>query len=718
MKKILSLFLALALLCACAMAEFSTDVEAINRTIQSVVVLENADGTRTAGAVVGEGLILTESAVAADPSAWTVHTESGESSGIADVIKNNAANGTALCASADGLSLPAIPIASGKTLLRGETVTVLGSPLGQVNTASTGTVGAVFEDKGATWIQINASLAGSATGAVMNESGCMVGLLSSAYDNGEGAARGIYYAVSTDSLPVTISTVVPETAAEPTAEPTAEPVEEPENDWLLINEDDLTVEIKRFEFEEKSNGHSVLRLYADIENNTGHTISLGLFEATINGEEADGTGISDITSGTQIRAEDGEKYFFFSTYGGASAEPLRNPETLEFVLQAYDSETYDDLYNLNISIKGPGASDTPAAPTTTAAPAAPVDEGLGLVLCDKDDLRIVVTDILFETYSAESNYLTMYTTVTNNTGHTIHVRVEDAVINGVEMDSAGMVGIPDGATYTEEDDECFFMPLDKTDANAIAQLKNPQTLKFTVRIVTDGDYDELYNFPVKITAPGASDDPAPAPTAAPASGTFYPYLCKGDKSNDVRVLQMRLITLGYLNDSADGVYGNNTAQAVYDFRQQNGLMNVTDAYAADQEMQNVLFGPGAKYYTEPEFGLIIPNPSTGEWNKLSNDIISFRIQVKNITKTKTIKAFELYMYATDVNGELIYGDNNVYMETTTKNVGPGQTVFSEYMNMSNCSRIDQIHARIAKIIYSDGTVVEPSDQNYESWNIN
>lgn len=48
--------------------------------------------------------------------------------------------------------------------------------------------------------------------------------------------------------------------------------------------------------------------------------------------------------------------------------------------------------------------------------------------------------------------------------------------------------------------------------------------------------------------------------------------CKiGDKGDAVRKVQKRLIALGYLSGSADGSYGNQTANAVKSFQKRNGL---------------------------------------------------------------------------------------------------------------------------------------------------
>ena len=58
-----------------------------------------------------------------------------------------------------------------------------------------------------------------------------------------------------------------------------------------------------------------------------------------------------------------------------------------------------------------------------------------------------------------------------------------------------------------------------------------------------------------------------------AGGTVdsFTTLKKGMSGDAVRQLQQRLIQLGYLTGTADGVYGTDTAEAVYNFQKRNGL---------------------------------------------------------------------------------------------------------------------------------------------------
>ncbi len=69
----------------------------------------------------------------------------------------------------------------------------------------------------------------------------------------------------------------------------------------------------------------------------------------------------------------------------------------------------------------------------------------------------------------------------------------------------------------------------------------------------------------------ATARPTAAPTANTNAATVQATLLKkGDKGNEVRAMQARLVALGYLT-SADGIYGISTYNAVVAFQKKNGL---------------------------------------------------------------------------------------------------------------------------------------------------
>lgn len=75
----------------------------------------------------------------------------------------------------------------------------------------------------------------------------------------------------------------------------------------------------------------------------------------------------------------------------------------------------------------------------------------------------------------------------------------------------------------------------------------------------------------------------------------YPFLKRGDRdgddSNNIVVLQNRLIALEYLFDSADGVYGENTEIAIKAFQVQH---NLKETGIADPQTQKVLYSDKAQ----------------------------------------------------------------------------------------------------------------------------
>lgn len=73
---------------------------------------------------------------------------------------------------------------------------------------------------------------------------------------------------------------------------------------------------------------------------------------------------------------------------------------------------------------------------------------------------------------------------------------------------------------------------------------------------------------------------------APEDTIEYRTLAKGSKGDDVKKLQAKLIELGYLTGSADGIFGNMSKEAVMAYQQAMGLEATGEA---DAEMQKVLY---------------------------------------------------------------------------------------------------------------------------------
>jgi murein L,D-transpeptidase YcbB/YkuD len=89
----------------------------------------------------------------------------------------------------------------------------------------------------------------------------------------------------------------------------------------------------------------------------------------------------------------------------------------------------------------------------------------------------------------------------------------------------------------------------------------------------------------------------PEPTVEPVT---YANLQKGDESNDVMKLQVRLYNLGYLNDDRDGVYGSKTQTAVKMFQETMGLPATGIADSATQAAIYAEDAPVAPGATTPQ----------------------------------------------------------------------------------------------------------------------
>ncbi len=86
------------------------------------------------------------------------------------------------------------------------------------------------------------------------------------------------------------------------------------------------------------------------------------------------------------------------------------------------------------------------------------------------------------------------------------------------------------------------------------------------------DPDQAGNTANAVTETPAAPSETPPPVPEITPNKKYHNLKRGDKGQEVKALQMRLIELGYLPEgSADGNFGNQTYKAVRNFQYYNGL---------------------------------------------------------------------------------------------------------------------------------------------------
>lgn len=210
-------------------------------------------------------------------------------------------------------------------------------------------------------------------------------------------------------------------------------------------------------------------------------------------------------------------------------------------------------------------------------------------------------------------------------------------------------------------------------------------------------------------------------TATATPYVYYPEYSRGSKGSGVRELQERLIALGYLaNGEADGSYGRRTAEAVHRFKQNNSLSDSGSHYStecvATSEMQSMLYSSSAERYVEADFPLTFPSGSYAEWYKESGNKLKIHFQVTNISTWRTVTAFEIQAYATDVWGNDLYNDS-VYYDTTKRSIAPSDYGWSDYLYLPKRDDIDKVYARISEVKFNDGTTLSNRNYDYSNWTI-
>ena len=322
------------------------------------------------------------------------------------------------------------------------------------------------------------------------------------------------------------------------------------------------------------------------------------------------------------------------------------------------------------------------------------------------------------TYANGDVDITFYCRFINGTRHTMWLKVSDVTVDGVPVDGVGKTNIAPGTdSGADSGDYIFIKPLADSRSAGVNALCNARSVAMTLTLKDNDTYEEYCSQRVTLSLTNVPSFTPRAGGTTPRpsyGGTSYRALVKGDSGEAVRRMQQRLIDLGYLYDSADGKFGSKTAEAVREFSGANGL---GASEIATPEMQEKLFSSSAKAVQEPWVPLTIRDGANGTWMKLKGDKIKFRVQVTNVSRNRTVKAFEIYMYAVDVWGDRIYGSDTVYYGTTTKKVAPGKTVYCDYFVMPNRSRINKVYVGVKKVVFTDGTIRENSSVDYTSWTL-
>ena len=184
---------------------FSDDPTAIQQASKSVVLLECYDKngdlycTGSAFAAFEAGVFVTNYHVV-EQEVYSIYakTEDGVMFEINSVLASDPKCDIAILRTKANPNIAVLPIGSSTDLAKGEKIVAIGSPLGLLNTVSTG-VFSGYNDTGAmNEIQFSASIShGSSGGALFNNAGEVIGITSASYTEGQNlnVAVPIQYAM-------------------------------------------------------------------------------------------------------------------------------------------------------------------------------------------------------------------------------------------------------------------------------------------------------------------------------------------------------------------------------------------------------------------------------------------------------------------------------------------------------------------------------------------
>lgn len=169
----------------------------------------------------------------------------------------------------------------------------------------------------------------------------------------------------------------------------------------------------------------------------------------------------------------------------------------------------------------------------------------------------------------------------------------------------------------------------ENNVNGIVAVFHDEAKAYLIMFAVEGELDasgssafEEILKTVQLASNPAGSNPAPENSAAEPAQE-YTTLQKGDKGEEVKHLQERLIELNYLSSGADGDFGNKTKEAVERFQ---SAVSLPITGIADNSTQAALFSesaPKAKVYQKMNFKELSRNPDnyTGEYYTFSGKVI-------------------------------------------------------------------------------------------------
>ena len=178
---------------------FSDDTEAIERASKSVVMLTcfDKDGepyaTGSGFAVFEDGVIVTNYHVI-EQEVYRVkaQTEDGVSFECPTVLAYDADKDIAILRADRETNLALLPVGTANGLQKGAKVVAIGSPLGLINSVSTGVFSGYMEDNAGSMLQFTAAIShGSSGGALFNDAGEVIGITFATLTEGQSLNLGV-----------------------------------------------------------------------------------------------------------------------------------------------------------------------------------------------------------------------------------------------------------------------------------------------------------------------------------------------------------------------------------------------------------------------------------------------------------------------------------------------------------------------------------------------
>ncbi len=180
---------------------FSDDTAAIQRASDSVIMLSCYDrfgdlyATGSAFAAFEDGIFVTNFHVI-QGNVWKVmaKTESGNEFEVDSIIVYDEERDVAILRARDiaalrthgDTKLPPLPLCESDALEKGTKVVAIGSPLGLLNSVSTGVYSGTVRDGEQDYLQFSAAIShGSSGGALFNDAGEVIGVTSGSYTSGQ-----------------------------------------------------------------------------------------------------------------------------------------------------------------------------------------------------------------------------------------------------------------------------------------------------------------------------------------------------------------------------------------------------------------------------------------------------------------------------------------------------------------------------------------------------